>query len=162
MRVGLCNGICKHYEYVHRLVGKAFIPNIHKKPCINHIDNNPLNNSVENLEWVTKQENTDRMVKQGRNKRTQHWIDQLNKSLDKYRRPVIATDLATGERIRFISVNSTKEKGFTPGLVSMCCNHIQKTHKGYSWEFENAIFTEHARGKCAGQKRRRTEANYGR
>jgi hypothetical protein len=53
-------------ELVHRLVGKIFIPNPHKKPCINHLDNNPKNNNVENLEWVTYSENQLYCSKQGR------------------------------------------------------------------------------------------------
>jgi hypothetical protein len=36
---------------VHRLVGKAFIPNPENKLEINHIDKNPQNNHVSNLEW---------------------------------------------------------------------------------------------------------------
>lgn len=42
---------------VHRLVAITFLPNPHKKDCVNHIDENKLNNSVENLEWVTHTEN---------------------------------------------------------------------------------------------------------
>jgi len=41
----------------HRLVALAFIPNIHGKPCINHIDGNKLNNHYSNLEWCTVSEN---------------------------------------------------------------------------------------------------------
>lgn len=51
------NGEQKHFS-VHRLVGKAFIPNPENKPEINHIDSNPRNNDVSNLEWVTRRENT--------------------------------------------------------------------------------------------------------
>lgn len=43
--------------YVHRLVASAFIPNPHRKPCINHKDYVRNNNVVDNLEWVTYSEN---------------------------------------------------------------------------------------------------------
>lgn len=44
-------------QYVHRLLGFAFIENPLNKCCINHIDGDKLNNSIENLEWVTTAEN---------------------------------------------------------------------------------------------------------
>ncbi|MCM2531668.1 NUMOD4 motif-containing HNH endonuclease [Neobacillus pocheonensis] len=50
------NGKRKQH-YIHRLVGKAFIPNPHNKPQIDHMDGNPLNNHVSNLRWCTNKEN---------------------------------------------------------------------------------------------------------
>lgn len=56
-RIGGRRGICKCFR-VHILVAKAFIPNPHNKPIINHKDGNKLNNEVWNLEWSTYSENT--------------------------------------------------------------------------------------------------------
>ncbi len=50
-------GKAKKYM-IHRLVALAYIPNIYKKPCVNHKDECKTNNSVLNLEWVTYKENT--------------------------------------------------------------------------------------------------------
>ena len=44
-------------RYLHRIVAKAFIPNIENKPQVNHIDGNRSNDCVENLEWVSRLEN---------------------------------------------------------------------------------------------------------
>lgn len=68
--VFLCkNGMTKSFA-VHRLVGKAFIPNPDNKPMINHIDNDPSNNKVSNLEWVTSKENMHHAMKQDRMNRS--------------------------------------------------------------------------------------------
>lgn len=50
------NNIPKTFR-VHRLVASAFIPNIHNKPCVNHLDSNKENNCIQNLEWCTHSDN---------------------------------------------------------------------------------------------------------
>lgn len=50
----------KYYNLlVHRLVAKAFIPNLHNYAIINHIDCDPHNNKVDNLEWCTYKHNNE-------------------------------------------------------------------------------------------------------
>ncbi len=51
------NGVKKIYK-VHRLVGKAFIPNKKKLPQINHKDESKDNNYIGNLEWCTHRYNS--------------------------------------------------------------------------------------------------------
>ena len=46
----------KHFS-IHRLVAEAFIPNVHNKPCVDHIDGNRINNDHWNLRWATNSEN---------------------------------------------------------------------------------------------------------
>jgi hypothetical protein len=54
----LYKGNTKISYRIHRLVAKAFIPNINNRPEINHKDGNKQNNNVDNLEWCTRKENT--------------------------------------------------------------------------------------------------------
>jgi len=54
------NGYSKKgkWEYVHRIMGKIFLPPPKDNQIwINHIDGNKSNNSIENLEWSTIAEN---------------------------------------------------------------------------------------------------------
>lgn len=44
-------------KLVHRLIAIAFIPNPHRRPCINHIDGKKDNNRIINLEWCTRRQN---------------------------------------------------------------------------------------------------------
>jgi hypothetical protein len=65
LNVVLCVNNNKSRPRIHRLVAKAFIPNLNNKPDINHIDGNKLNNNVSNLEWCTKSENALHAYKTG-------------------------------------------------------------------------------------------------
>ena len=125
----------KNNFYIHRLVAKAFIPNLDNKPFVNHKDNNPNNNCVNNLEWCTHQENVAWMVKQRRNERTAKWLDNLHKSQEKTYKPVIGINIQTGEQIYFKRLNDVKKMGFRAGDVCRCCKGLRRTHKGYKWEY---------------------------
>ena len=62
--------------YIHRLVAETFIPKEQGHDVINHKDNNRSNNVVWNLEWVTRKENIQYAVKQGRMYQQKNWTHQ--------------------------------------------------------------------------------------
>ena len=47
----------KTYDYIHRIVAKAYIPNPNNWPEVNHKDEVKDNNWYTNLEWCTKEYN---------------------------------------------------------------------------------------------------------
>ena len=51
-------------------------------------------------------------------------------------KPVIATNILTGESIRIVGEKMIKELGFNPGSVSLCANGKSDKHKGYTFVFE--------------------------
>jgi hypothetical protein len=123
--------------YIHRAVCMAFIPNINKKPYVNHMDSNPLNNNVSNLEWVTHKENVHHAMNAGRFK------DSFSKTVEKFKGtieekqiPVIGTNIDTGEKIKFKSINEAgRHFNNRAGDICKCCKGERITAQGYKWEY---------------------------
>ena len=70
-----------YHPTVHRLVAKAFIPNLNNYDQINHKDCNKENNSVENLEWCNQRYNYDEGMKTFQySKNEEHYFAKLKNS----------------------------------------------------------------------------------
>ena len=49
-------------------------------------------------------------------------------------KPLVATNIVTGEVIEFPSIKQAQKAGFTPKYIKMCCRGDQVSHKGYTWQ----------------------------
>lgn len=110
-------------EYVHRLVGKAFVSNPNSLSCINHKDGNKLNNLATNLEWCGKGDNNKHAYRTGL---------RANGRGGGHNTPIICTEM--GEV--FKSVTQASEKcGIGRRAIQECLSGRNKTCAGMHWKY---------------------------
>ena len=126
--------------YIHRLVAKAFIPNLNNLPQVNHKDEDKANNNAKNLEWCTQKYNsnygtaTERRIKNTNFKEIGRKMDKTHiTNLGKKRtRPVI--NITTN-----ISYRSAAEAAMKLDLqatkITACCKGKRKSTGGYKWRY---------------------------
>lgn len=121
---------------VHRLVAIAFVEGrTETRNVVNHLDFNPENNNASNLEWTTEYENYRYSYDRGRFARTKEWCDHIKTGqIASSGKPVRSID-QNGNIKNYITVNSVKEDGHLPGMVTKCCKKERKTHHGLVWEY---------------------------
>lgn len=63
--------------------------------------------------------------------------DAVQRSSKAHKKPVQAVHIVTGEKIYFNGIVDTKNKGFNPPTVTLCCKYPEKypTHKNYKWKY---------------------------
>ncbi|MEK4581840.1 NUMOD4 domain-containing protein [Bacillus sp. FSL R12-0074] len=112
--------------FVHRLVAKAFIPNIECKPQVNHINGNKQDNNVNNLEWCTNGENALHAYRTGLNKpnsnggRPKRKINQISNDGE-----IVATFISLSEAIDKTKINN----------ISAVCRGVRPRAGGFIWKF---------------------------
>lgn len=118
----------QHIFRVHRLVAKAFIPEVEGKTFVNHKDGDRSNNRADNLEWCTPLENTRHAFEHG-------FCENVGKH---QRKPVVCVE--TGER--FVCINEACEKyGVTHRAIYQVVNGECATCKGLHWQFADEYDT---------------------
>ena len=114
---------------IHRIVAIAFIPNPYNFPEIDHIDTDTSNNYITNLRWCTKKQNMNNPIT-----KTKSHNAKIGKPIPKLQKPIV--QLSNGVLINtFSCISETLKLGFMPCKISMCCNNLRKSHKGYEWMF---------------------------
>jgi hypothetical protein len=121
--VTLVIGGKKHYEYVHRLVARAFVPNPDNLPQINHKDENSYNNSIDNLEWCTPKYNSN------------YGTASLRKVHGE--RSVYCMTINGFVLHHFKSAaDAGRKTGIGDNKISECCRGEAKTAGGVIWRYE--------------------------
>lgn len=115
------NGKLNNYK-VHRLVASEFISNQYNLPEVNHIDEDKNNNFVENLEWCTQIYNL-------------RYGTRAKKISLAMSRPIVATNIESGEKLYFKSLRSALKYGFTLPSMIKCLKGLSKQYKGFIWVY---------------------------
>ena len=98
-------GVCVHrdgqsyYYYIHRLMADVFLPNRNNLPIVRHLNDDPSDNTLDNLSWGTQKDNLRDCFLNG----NAHYPTEEDREigLSRLRKPVLATNIKTGEKIYF-------------------------------------------------------------
>lgn len=134
--LGVClySGGKRYYKYIHRLVAEAFIPNPNKLPIVRHIDDIPYNNTVYDITFGTQRDNAYDAIRNGR-----AYIpspEDREKSYEKSRTPIIATNLSTGESFTFRGQGeASRILGIPQANIWKVLNGQRPRAQGYTFEY---------------------------
>lgn len=104
---------------VNRAVATAFIPNPDNLPEVHHIDEDKTNNNVDNLMWTSHLQNM-----------------QSGTQIQRRSKPVVLTNIKTGEKLYFKSGMDARRLGYQVDKV-LSDYYSSKTTKGYTVEWDD-------------------------
>ena len=123
LKAPLCKNSILKGMFVHRLVAKAFLPNPHNFPCINHKDENKANNDVTNLEWCSFSHNA-------------KWNNKHLKIAAKLSKPVSQYDKDMNLIATYQSESeAARQVGLGSDHIGQCCRGKRRTFKGFIWRY---------------------------
>ena len=115
-------------ELVHVIVARAFVPNPHNYPCVDHIDDNPQNNNSCNLQWCSYKMNNSKQHHKEAQSRYKKGKPAPN------RRKVV--QLFNGKLVQVLdSMTQLESEGYAHSAINRVCNGKLKSHKGFQWMY---------------------------
>ena len=119
--------LCGKIYLVHRLVAKAFIPNPHNYPTVDHINRIKTDNRVENLRWADRKmqsDNSDRTNREPQKK-------VLSKPVYQYTKNMTFID-------EYPSIwEASRQTGVNQSSIGRCCMGKRKSAGGYIWRYKD-------------------------
>ena len=129
---------------IHRLVALSFCEGYEDGKDVNHKNGNRLDNRAENLEWVTRAENINHAYRELGRKGScaGRFYGSHPKS-----KPVISTDILTGEDRYYGSASEAAADGFNGSLIAQCCLGKSARHKGFKWRYaeKSVVWSERSK-----------------
>jgi hypothetical protein len=115
--VGLYKDGKTYFDYVHRIVAKAYIPNPDNLPDVNHKDEVRNHNWANNLEWCTRKYNIN-----------------YGARIEKIRKAVYCVEL---DKVFDSALTAAQELGIHASGITFCVRGKIKTTGGYHWQYAN-------------------------
>ncbi len=139
LKVGLTINKKIHNVYIHRLIGKYFIPNPENKRQINHKNGVKSDNIISNLEWCTQLENSIHSTRVLGNKPPPPFFKGKRGVYVSISKPINQVDKLTNEIICcYVSVTEASEKtGIDNSHIGKVAKGKAKSAGGFKWEFKN-------------------------
>lgn len=108
---------------IHRLVAKAFIPNPHNLPCVNHKTECKTFNHFSALEWCDVSYNT-------------KYGSGIKRTAEKLSKPIVQLSLNGNFIKKWESATVVeRELGFFKTHITKCCRGKLKSAYGFKWEY---------------------------